>query len=322
MDRLMFLGFLLATATAHAHGTLQLGGHTVEDSTITVPVILGGELGDGVAAMDFRFLYNPDAVQPVSFRPGAAASVADKRVLSSQVAPGEYTVVMMGLNQTSCGPGEAIEIVLHRLHGEDGNWLLGLSDPTMSSVEGMVIDSRVLSGVGHEDDSAQEEAPVSSPDAPDARPGQYAHAGPPGGVLPSDGADATETPEEPAGQAVGTDLADRQAAETLREAIGSAYEARALIDSPPDRAGEPGDLADAPVDPGVAREDTAILISPGVEAEGPALDATTVETQAIGASLTDAPQTKGGKFAFYGVAFLVFVALMAALFTRRSRLKN
>lgn len=135
----------LMSAMAGAVGTLQIGEATVEDDKVIIPVILGGEVGDGVAALDFRLNYDAEALRPISALPGSAALGADKRVMGNSIKPGEYIVVMMEMNQTTCGLGEVARIVMQRTSdSQDGDWGLGITRPTLASLEGTVIRSRVI----------------------------------------------------------------------------------------------------------------------------------------------------------------------------------
>jgi hypothetical protein len=73
------------------------------------------------------------------------ASRADKQVMANVQTPGEYIVVMMGMNQTTCNPGEVVRIVMERLGNEPKtDWDLGLARQTLSSIDGTVIDSQAL----------------------------------------------------------------------------------------------------------------------------------------------------------------------------------
>ena len=90
---------LVLLRTGYA-GTLEFGRPTVEGEQYTIPVVLRG--GDGrVAALDFRLRYDPVVFQPVSTATGPAARQSDKVVTANTAAPGEYVVVMMGLNQNT-----------------------------------------------------------------------------------------------------------------------------------------------------------------------------------------------------------------------------
>jgi hypothetical protein len=142
---IVFATILVGSEAFGAGGTLRIGIPKVEGDQITIPVVLGGQVGNGVAALDFRLNYNPEVLQPLSASAGAAASSADKRVMANVNTPGEYIVVMMGMNQTTCTSGEVVDVVMRRVgHAQEAEWSLGISEPTLSSMDGTVIESAAL----------------------------------------------------------------------------------------------------------------------------------------------------------------------------------
>lgn len=332
MNRLMLLGFLLATATASA-GTLQLGEPTVENDRITVPVLLGGDLSGGVGAMDFRFRYNAEALQPVSVAPGAAAASADKRVMSNMEAPGEYAVVMMGFNQAACGPGEAVRIVLQRLHSSDQNWELELVEPTLSSIDGHMIESRILPAAIEPESAEQPEGEENERTGPSvAQPA----------TEPADAADSSGAPVSgavaygavgagPAAEGASTSAA----AEKLNVALNSAREVRRNIATPPGINEEAAEGAPGPetanedqgeetgnTAAGRGRTETASIIRPEVPKGNNGLRNHTVEPQPTANVAVKPPATagEGGKLLFYAVVAVVAFVLAGAVYVRRSRL--
>jgi hypothetical protein len=331
MNRLMLLGFLLATATAQSSGTLQLGKPTVEQDRITVPVMIGGDLSGGVSAMDFRFRYNPEALQPVSVVAGTAAQTADKRVMSNQRTPGEYAVVMMGFNQSSCGPGEAIRIVFQRLQGADRKWDLSLSDPTMSTVDGRLIESQVLpSDIEPAGDAEPEEGTGRQPQVPDVDPGTEEADAP--GVPQAAVYDGP--PAEPAAEAAPETTASKTSADTLTAALESAEDARQGIESP-ERHGadevegsaeETGTRGDTRFNEAVENGGEIIyktsLNAVGGKSPERALRNNTVELQSR-ADAAESPAEAGNRGVTYArvvlAVFCVF-ALAAVFLWRRSRL--
>lgn len=167
------------SVAAHGVGTLQIGAMKVEGDQVTIPVLLGGDVGAGVAAMDFRVTYNPEVLQPLTAVPGSAAAQAQKRVLANMGAPGEYVVVMMGMNQTTCNAGEVANVVLRRVPGSDKNMGLGLSRATLSAADGSPIPSTTLpfespeEGDGEpaepdQDDESEDDSPNDSDGRPPA----------------------------------------------------------------------------------------------------------------------------------------------------------
>jgi len=333
MNRLMLLGFLLATATASG-GTLQLGEPTVENDSIIVPVLLGGELSGGVGAMDFRFRYNAEALQPVSVAPGNAALSADKRVMSNMQSPGEYSVVMMGFNQTACGPGEAVRIVLQRLQSSDKNWGLELVEPTMSSIDGYAIETRVLPAAiepgGSEQPESEENerniAPAVQPSTEEASTAVSAGAPVSGSV--SYGAVG--------GSSAAEDAPSSAAAERLNVALNSVRNVRREIATPPDAPGMPaegaaeskasneteGETTGSKAAAKGGRSETASTIRPQLPAGNEGLQKNTVEPQSTANVAVTPPATAGesGKLLFYAVVGIVAFALAGAVYLRRSRL--
>ncbi|HOV74497.1 MAG TPA: cohesin domain-containing protein [Candidatus Hydrogenedentes bacterium] len=149
---------------AFAQGVLQIGEPTVESNQVTIPVYLGGNVGAGVAAADFRITYDPQVLRPVSAIAGSAAADADKRVMANEAASGEYVVVMMGMNQTALTSGEIARVVMERTpNAGPGQWKLGLSRPTLSTTDGGIIESAVApytpTGQPDETDEPAETAP-------------------------------------------------------------------------------------------------------------------------------------------------------------------
>jgi len=135
---------LLAGPLAFGVGTLGIGDLEVEGNQVVVPIVLGGDVGAGVSAMDFRLRYDPAELQPVSASPGPSAVRADKQVMANVRAPGEYVVVMMGQRST-CRAGEVVHVVMNRVGAaQDRNWGLALHQQTLSSAEGTVIESRAI----------------------------------------------------------------------------------------------------------------------------------------------------------------------------------
>jgi len=336
MNRLIVLGFLLATATAQGSGTLQLGEPTVEQDRITVPVVLGGDLSGGVSAMDFRFRYNPEALQPVSVVAGTAAERADKRVMSNQRTPGEYAVVMMGFNQSSCGSGEAIRIVLQRLQGPDQKWNLSLSDPTMSSVDGRLIESQVLPSdiepAREVDEEQDEEEAGRQPRLPEVDAGAEEVVTAEESVVPQ-GAVYDAPMDVAAAEAVSETTASKTAAaDSLRAALQSAEEVRRGIESPEQNPAaeqvgpgqEPGAVGETGLNAATesgGRIDTAGFVASGVISPDRAFRNNTVEPQS-GANAAEMPveAAGGGRYVPYALVLLLVFSLSAVVFWRRSRL--
>ncbi len=124
-------------------GLLDIGQPTVEDSRYTVPIVLrdgGGE----VAALNFRLRYDPALFQPLGAASGPAALAANKMVTANMPTPGEYIVVMMGLNQSTLEGGEVARITLERIAetAYTDKTELSVSEPTLATWEGIELPVR------------------------------------------------------------------------------------------------------------------------------------------------------------------------------------
>lgn len=138
------VAMIVIPGVVQAQGTLRIGDPKIESNQVIIPVLLSGNLGTGVAAMDFRVNYDPNVLRPVSADVGSAASDAGKRVMANEPAAGEYVVVMMGMNQATFSSGEVARIVMERTPGAEPNqWKLALSNPTLSGTDGSTIASSV-----------------------------------------------------------------------------------------------------------------------------------------------------------------------------------
>lgn len=192
MDHVIFLFLMSCSSVVFGGGTLQIGDVTVEQDQVVIPVLLGGNLSagnTGVASMNFRISYNADTLTPVSASPGAAAAGAQKQVMAS-AKDGEYTVVVMGMNQTVCSPGEVARIVMKRT-GADRTWGLNIGDACLSTPDGKVLECRTIPYDGKEADenpSGREPAgendkkpsiPAIKPDKPAPEEGGAEHVQPP-----------------------------------------------------------------------------------------------------------------------------------------------
>ncbi len=144
-NTIVLVTMVFASTAGYAVGTLQIGDVTVEGNRVVIPVVLGGDVGGGVSALDFRLHYNPDLLQPVSATAGATAAQASKQVMASAGQSGEYAVVMMGMNQTTCGQGEVASVVMQRKSDASvSDWGLGIERQTLSALDGSVIPSEAI----------------------------------------------------------------------------------------------------------------------------------------------------------------------------------
>jgi len=179
-------------------GTLQLGPPIVEDTRYVFPVELLNA-GGAVAALDFRIESDPSIFLPLDVLPGPVALQASKMISANAAAPGQYVVVVMGLNQASMGDGEVARVILERIGGEEGGGtVVALTEPTLATPDGSELpvsgSQRSVSfgdaeGEGAGDveglDDAEGEAP---PDVPSPAPTSPAGGGAsPTGGLPRGG---------------------------------------------------------------------------------------------------------------------------------------
>lgn len=143
--RILAVAVMLQSGLAWSAATLEIRGTKVESGRVILPVLLGGDVGPGVSAMDFRLTYNPNLLRPLVAEAGEAAVRADKRVMANLQTPGEYVVVMMGFNQSVCQSGEMVRIVMEPAADSlAGDWQVGIIGQTLSSLEGTVIESQAL----------------------------------------------------------------------------------------------------------------------------------------------------------------------------------
>jgi len=287
---------LLAGSVAWGVGTLEIGELKVEGNQVIVPIVLGGEVGSGVAAMDFRLRYDPDQFQPVSASPGLMAARADKQVMANVQIPGEYVVVVMG-QRTTCRSGEVVQVVMNRVgEAEQAVWGLGLHGQTLSSAEGAVIDSRVV--------PFNPARPPSSSDGdeegPEAEDGVSSAAPPVAAPLPNEPADSNRAGATPTGAVAapappGTDEPagkneSGDSREQLARAMAEAARVRASLDTPPegkaapearlrDEAAEepPSEVLESGPAEAEAGEDSEPVVSRPMRMARAPSDATTVE---------------------------------------------
>jgi hypothetical protein len=147
---------------------------------------LEGDTGGGVAAMDFRFNYDASRYKPLSVAAGQAAITADKRVEWNVRNPGECVIVMMGMNQNTCNPGDVAQIVFQRLDGAgNAESEFAVTRPTLSTLdgEGIAVEGSVQRVRFTPDNTVEPVEPDDGP-ADDSQ-----------GTRPGD----TDAPETPAG---------------------------------------------------------------------------------------------------------------------------
>lgn len=183
----MFRSALIVTATAvlvaatSQAGTLRVGVPQIEDDRVVLPVVLEGDTGGGVAALDFTLNYDPAVFTPVGAEASEAAQAARKQVESNEVSPGNYVVMMFGMNQTTVTSGEVASITLTKK-----------SQPGTNQSEVSIDGTTFASIEGHEIESTGSSQTVTFPPPPTDDGG--GENPPPGDGEPSPPPPATETP--------------------------------------------------------------------------------------------------------------------------------
>lgn len=159
--------FFYKSIPAFGVSTLGIGNPTVEESQVTFPIVLSGAPPEGVSAMDFRFNYDPEVLQPVSVEAGASALKAGKRIMANVTQPGEYIVVMLGLSsgseQTGCTDGEIARIIMRAKSTDTVPWGLRFGKATISASDGIEMPVRTMPYQGR---NAGTRSPIVTPTVP------------------------------------------------------------------------------------------------------------------------------------------------------------
>lgn len=199
-------------------GELAVGGVSFKGTTVNVPILLKGDVGTGVATMDFTFTYDPTVFEPVGVTAGEAASAADKGVQYNLLEPGQCKVVMMGLNQTVVPSGEVAMLRLRRLTESAGSTELAISDPTFSDPNAAAIPSKGTTETIELTGGTTPPGETDPEPDPNETPGETTD--------PDDSADPGTTPESPEvvppGTVVPTTPTDGSGSPTTGGATGAA----------------------------------------------------------------------------------------------------
>lgn len=184
--RTVLILVLCCLGTAHA-GTLSLGQPAIQGDQYAFPVALAGADAQ-VSALDFRVQFDPRVFLPVSAAAGPAALAANKMVSANNPAPGQYVVVMMGLNQATVPGGIVANLVFQRTGDGEGALAttVGITDLTLAGPDGSEL--------------AASGSSVSVP-LREAKPGETAEGEDPANPDPDadpDPANPDETPADPA----------------------------------------------------------------------------------------------------------------------------
>jgi hypothetical protein len=138
---LMFVSALVIGLSATA-GTLRLGAATYEGENVTIPVILEGDISGGASTIAFSLQYDDQVLEPVTSAAGAAASAADKLVQSNVPSPGQYKVIMMGMNQSTMTSGEVATITMRVKDAQATQADLSITNTSFASPAGTEIPSQ------------------------------------------------------------------------------------------------------------------------------------------------------------------------------------
>jgi len=157
---------LLVTFCAYG-GTLRIGQPQVQGEEVTVPVLLEGDVAEGVASLSFQLNYDPAAVEPQLASPGTAAQSAGKNVTANVKEPGTYMVVMSGLNSNTIASGEVTNIVLQR-RGDEASTNISITGTALASLEADEIPSRGSTGNISFEATNEEEDEEDAEEEPDA----------------------------------------------------------------------------------------------------------------------------------------------------------
>ncbi|HOE65348.1 MAG TPA: cohesin domain-containing protein [Candidatus Hydrogenedentes bacterium] len=149
----------LLCATGAWGGVLRMGAPTFQGDQVNVPVFLDGDTGVGVSAVTFHLDYDPAVFEPTSVVVGAAASAADKQVRANMSAPGQYNVVMMGLNTNAISSGEVAAIAFRVVAApSSGQSALAISETSFASPQGTAVPSQGASMIVTFPESQEEES--------------------------------------------------------------------------------------------------------------------------------------------------------------------
>lgn len=143
--RILTLGCLLlycVTPSVFA-ASLRFGAAVTDQADLTLPILLAGGSDERISALDFRLRYDPLVFEPLHAAAGAAAVAAGKQVQANMTRPGEYVVVLMGINWTPLGFGEVAKVTLRRIADPpNGNTTIRIDRTTFSTPEGEEAPSR------------------------------------------------------------------------------------------------------------------------------------------------------------------------------------
>jgi hypothetical protein len=159
------LGICLALVAGTAQaGTLRIGSPNVNADEVVVPIVLDNSTNDPVVSMNFRFNYDPAVLEPVSASEGAVATAADKGVHANVKTPGQYNVLLFGMNYNTLESGEVASIVMRKIaQPESGEVALSIGNTTFTDADAQQIPSEGSRGSVRLEESAQDEEADDTP---------------------------------------------------------------------------------------------------------------------------------------------------------------
>ncbi len=228
----IFVVAMVCVSTASADGVLQFGNSRAgQNSRLTLPISIGGDVAGGVASLDFELTYDPQSVRVVGVEPGAASRQTGKQVQWHETEPGHMNVVVMGFNQETLQRGEVVQLTVEPIGDSEGS-RIHVANSNFASTAGDLIPSRGSTASVKWDTKDQETPVPENPgtDTPDPAPEPTVPVTQPqgsvsGGAAPSSGmASSPSAPEVPASVEQRLSAARKQA-ESIRPLFGTSREA-------------------------------------------------------------------------------------------------
>lgn len=234
---------------ALGEGVLSMGTPSVDGTNVTVPVYLQGDINEGVAALDFTLQYDPSVLAPNGVRAGESALAADKGVQYNMTSPGNYVVMMFGLNQSTMATGKVADISFRRVDSVNPSETnITIGGTTLASLTGQTIPSQGSTASfqfdgtpGNEPDPTDPNVPAA-PDPNDPNAGEVPDNGNPSPAPGDDSGEPTSTPDSPVptGNSGNPVIPATNGAATSPDDIDNSR-----VRSSGARTGVPSDIADA-----------------------------------------------------------------------------
>ena len=226
------VALLVMSGVSAFAGTLRLGAATYEGENVTFPVILDGETSTGASTIMFSLSYDSNVLEPAgNASTGAAAAAADKLVQSNVPAPGEYKVIMMGMNQSVLNSGEIATITMKIKDPGAGQANLEITNTSIASPEGAEIPSEGSSDTikfsdannpekDPEQDQNDDQTNDETTDDDPQQPTEDGAGDTPTPVVPSDPSSPTQQPTTPGVPSAGATGEPQQMAKAQAAAPG------------------------------------------------------------------------------------------------------